>query len=192
MMRTRISGMGDWDQGQPSLLKKRSQLSGKYICDGTWTAAYLAREIGASGGLSWLWSQNILKTQRVAVTWGWQGAEEEQNSQLGCWWPECSGSRDAGLSAQIGHCSGRQNSCMCSWKASQPPWCPKLLPCHCQSSMSGNYLCSLARCPENCWTCLCCFQRTSNPMTSYSPVNRPSRAMYSFKIILYLLHHLFP
>lgn len=83
-----------------------------------------------------------------------------------------------------------ENSCMGSWIASQSPWCPKLLPCHCQSSISGNYPCSLARCPENRWSSLCCFQRTSNPMTSYGPVN--CHIMFSFRIILYVLHHLFP
>lgn len=152
--------------------------------------AYFVREIGASRGFSWLWSRSILKTQREAVTWGWKGAGEEQKSQLGC----------CDLNAQAAEMQGwvprlvweesrspfweRENSCMCSWKASQSPWCPKLLPCHCQSSVSGSYLCSLARCPENCWSCLCCFQRTSRPMTSYGPVNHCSHAMFSFKTIL--------
>lgn len=159
-MRTRINVTGDWDQGQPSLSKKTlSQLSGKYVCDGIWIWALFSQ----GNRSNWLWSRSILKTQREAISWVWQGTGEEQNSQLGCWWPESQAAEMQGwVPSLVWEESGSpfwetENSLVGSWTASQSPWCPKLLPYHCQTSMSENYVCSLPRCSENRWSWLCCF-----------------------------------
>lgn len=155
-MRTRISGMGNWGhcwKGEASWVAHHGM--------GIWSF------FGQGNRTKWGTCLTVVKkhfedlerssNMRMARSWG----ETKLSAGLLVTWML---RQQRGRAECPGWCECKEweteNSYLGSWKASQSPSCPKLSPCHWQSRLPGNSLSWPGA--KNRWSCLCCFQRSSN------------------------------